>query len=502
MSDLYCKSITSLRRNLPPGSRLLLGDQILNGSAIKTSLSADDIISGQSAEEDEKDQIAEAAFGIGAGLNEDLFRIGEQLGPGDFVTEGGFEAGPNGIEVVHSGIGGEARVYAPGTSLDEGDLILNGTVTGPDGTTIEAPTTITGEGYVASGDGVVVSPGGADTDEMQDAYCSLQELAGTPEKGSRLEDALNELELDLEIPGLDFAWWVAIQKKLNQMMAIQGKFIAKTQSFVNLIELDPEDACKYVPDVNKLIKVIQRVLRTINTIRRILDKINKLIKKLKKVIKLLKWLFAPIRIVEAFLLAMQIIEGFAIMLDTAVRNLTDTSKVLPRLIALLQKILAQCASNRGAEAGLTKEECEAAGGVYVDRRPGDLGAAPVGGAADAFAGLTNEFDGLDDLITQAGEGFDDGREGFMGEGAELFAGDVIEQGQVLDPNGNVVDPIEYPFIVPYPGGYRAGVNGVTGNSDSVDLREDQVEQLLDSQILDLSDCLTEIEDLERTRNFS
>ena len=90
----------------------------------------------------------------------------------------------------------------------------------------------------------------------------------------------------------------------------------------------------------------------------------------------------------------------------------------------------------------------------------------------------------------------------MGEGAELFAGDVIEQGQVLDPNGNVVDPIEYPFIVPYPGGYRAGVNGVTGNSDSVDLREDQVEQLLDSQILDLSDCLTEIEDLERTRNFS
>lgn len=498
MADLFCKSITSVRRFLPAGSRLLLGDQILDGSAIKQSLSGEDVIN-QSAEEDLYDSIAEEAFGVGATLNNDLFNVGESITDG-FITEGGFVAGPDGVTVIHSGMGGEARLYAPGTDLLPGDLLLNGTAEDEFGNVIEAPARISSAAR-ATGDGAVVSPDGAAAGlgpDDEEAYCSLQELAGTPEKGSKLEDMVSELELDLDIPGMDFAWWVAIQKKLNEMMAIQGKFIAKTQSLVNLVDVEPDDACKYVPDVNKLIKVIQRVLRTINTIRRVLDKINKLIKKIKKVIKLLKWIFAPIRIVEAFLMIMQIIEGFAIMLDTAVRNLTDTSKVLPRLIALLQKVLAQCASNRGLEAGLTKEECEAAGGVYIERTPGDLGAARQGGGPDAFIGM--DIDNLDDLIAQANGDEGDLREGFFPEGSSLFPGDIVEEGNV-NMNGANLD-VEYPFIVPFGDDYTAGPGGIAGNSDGADLREQHIEQLLDSQILDLQDCMTELEDLERTRNFS
>ena len=63
MADLFCKSITSVRRFLPAGSRLLLGDQILDGSAIKESLSGEAVIN-QSAEEDLYDSIAEEALGL------------------------------------------------------------------------------------------------------------------------------------------------------------------------------------------------------------------------------------------------------------------------------------------------------------------------------------------------------------------------------------------------------------------------------------------------------
>ena len=54
---------------------------------------------------------------------------------------------------------------------------------------------------------------------------------------------------------------------------------------------------------------------------------------------------------------------------------------------MLQRILAQCMALRGAEAGLSKEQCEALGGVYVDRRLGDLGDAGSGGQLGGDLGL-------------------------------------------------------------------------------------------------------------------
>ena len=129
MAELYCKHITSAKRFLPAGSDLLLGDQITDGSAIKSGTGEG---SAQTDAELLKDQVAADIYGLDPSMV-DLFNRNSVLGPGDFVTEGGFEAGPNGAEVIHSGYGGEARSFAPGTNLKEGDLVVNGRVVGPNG---------------------------------------------------------------------------------------------------------------------------------------------------------------------------------------------------------------------------------------------------------------------------------------------------------------------------------------------------------------------------------
>ena len=481
MADLYCKNITSLKRHLPENATLLLGDQITEGSAIKNSSSAD--VKGISDEELLKNQIAGEIYGI-SGNMVDLFPIGSKIGPGDYVSETGFVAGPDGATVIHSGYGGEARAFASGTELRDGDILVNGWMRDENGNRIDAPANAT-NGSTVGDDGAVVSPGGADPDA--DEYCSLQELAGKPEEGSFLDDLASDLDIDMDIPGLDFAWWVVIQKKINELTALQGKFLAKTKNLVSLVELDPEDACKYVPDISKLLELMQKVQRTISKIKKVLRALNKLIKKLKKVIKLIKFLFAPIRLVEAFLFCLQIIEGMAIMLDQAYKNLSDTSKLLPQLISLLKKLLAQCATNRGAEAGLSAEECAKLGGVYVDRRPGDMGPTEGGQLEDQ----------LDELANSLGAEYDE--DDYMAPGLSLNPGDTVNTGTVVNDNG---DEFEAPFTVPDDGSdYSAGQDGASGESDNAALNEEELEALLDSQILDLNECMTELESMDKANNF-
>ena len=186
------------------------------------------------------------------------------------------------------------------------------------------------------------------------------------------------MDIDLDIPDLDMKWWFKIQKKINDLMAVQNKFMVRVQVLVDKIEVDPDRACDLVPDVNKLIQLIQKVERVISRISRLLRALSSLARKLKKIVKLLKWIFSPLKIVEAYFMVLGVINGIPQLLATAAQNMANSQRVMQSLLALLQKIIAQCMVNRGAEAGLTKEQCEAAGGVYVDRRLGDLGDS-VGG---------------------------------------------------------------------------------------------------------------------------
>ena len=67
------------------------------------------------------------------------------------------------------------------------------------------------------------------------------------------------------------------------------------------------------------------------------------------------------------------VNGIPILLAQAVKTLSNVTRILASVIAMLSKVLSQCAINRGSDAGLSKEECEEAGGIYVDRKIGDLG---------------------------------------------------------------------------------------------------------------------------------
>ena len=520
---LDCTHITSVKRHLAKNSNLLLGDQITGGSATKTSAGggagggaggAGGAAGGGSGTSDadlEINQVAAEIYGIDLTM-EQMHPVGTTLSTGDFITEDGFTADePDGVDVIHQGFGGEARVFAPGTHLNEGDLVINGKVIDGDGKSHYAPYQVSDDSSSVSSDGAVVSPGGAADD---DVYCSLDELAGKPPKDqTRLEDWLDEIDLELDLPGLDFTWWVPIQQKINELMQLTGKFIAKTQNLVSLVDLDPDEACKYLPDVSKLIEIMQKVLAAINRINAIMAKISKLIKKLKKALKLILWLFAPLRAVQVMLQAMQMIYGIPILLELAVKNMFDASKILPQLISLLQKIIAQCAMNRGMEAGLSKEECEALGGVYVDRRPGDLG--NVYDATGTGGDGTGDGTGGDGTGGGTGGGTPnldaniDPNLGFGDEGVDYFPplmplnpGDDLTSGNAEGPGGEILNA---PATIPFDAGdgdWSMDNSGGTGNSDNADINEDEIEAMLDSQILDMSECLTDLDDYLKTANFS
>lgn len=485
---LDCNNITSLKRNLSPGSTLLLGDQIVDGEAVFQG--ADSSPSGISEEEQLQNQAAADVYDIEL-TTTSMFNTGDTLGAGEYITEEGFIAGPNGIEVIHSGYGGDARIFAEGTTLDVGDIVVNGKVVDPDGNVLDAPVSIDKEGFKVGEGGAVVTPGGAEND---DAYCSLQELAGKPKKGDRLDDLSAKLDFDVNIPGLDGGWWIKIQKKINSLTMMQGKFLAKTQNLITLMEMEPDKACDLIPDVNKLVKLMNKVLKSIRKINKILKKINKTIKKIKKIVKLILKLIKPLRVVQAILFMIQMIEGIPIMIDAAIKNMTATQKILPQLIALLQKIVAQCAMNRGAEAGLSKEQCEKLGGVYVDRALGDLGNAS---SLEGAPGLPDPNADLDNLIDDLNED-DDGDNLYFPPNMELNAGDTLIDGVALGDGG---ETLQAPATIPSTGNWVMGEDGGAGVSDNGILSEEEIDAILDSQILDLSECMTELDDMIKTTSY-
>lgn len=485
---LDCNNITSLKRNLAPGSTLLLGDQIVDGEAIFQG--GESGPSGISEEEELQNQVAAEVYDVELSTTS-IFNSGDTLGAGDYITEDGFVAGPNGIEVIHSGYGGDARIYASGTLLEVGDIVVNGQVIDPDGNILDAPVSIDEEGYKVGEGGAIVTPGAAESD---DAYCSLQELAGKPEKGDRLDDLAAKLDFDVNIPGLKGDWWVKIQQKINGLTMMQGKFLAKTQNLITLMEMEPDKACDLVPDVNKLIKLMNKVLGTIRKINKLLKTISKTIKKIKKIVNLILKLIKPLRVVQAILFMIQVIEGIPMMIDAAVKNMTATERILPQLIALLSKIVAQCAMNRGAEAGLSKEQCEKLGGVYVDRQLGDLGDANALGGRTGLPDPNADLDNLLDDLTED----DDEDNLYFPPNMDLNPGDTLLDGIALGDGG---ETLQAPATIPSTGNWTMGEDGGAGVSENGILSEEEIDAILDRQILDLTDCMTELDDMIKTNSY-
>jgi len=484
MSELYCKNITSIKRTLPEGAKLMLGDHLVEGCALKVSSTTDP--RPVSEEELLKNRAAAKVFGLDPDDTSTsiLFPVGSKVHAETFIIEPGFEVCGGSAEVIHAGYGGEVRFFAPGSKLLSGDFIVNGWVYGPNGERLEAPYQVSSDGYTAGDDGAVISPSG---DEAE-PYCSLQELAGLARQGAKpVDDLIPDFDFDFEIPGLDMTWWVPIQKKINEITAIQGKLLAKVQNLTKLVDIDPDnDVCKYVPDAQKLMNIIREIQRVLIAIQKIAQAVRTIVNTIKRVIKILERIpkiGTAIKLSQVYLFIKQIISGFEIIFKIMIQNLTDTNKLIPQLLAALASIIAQCAMSRGLDSGLSKEECEKLGGVWVDRRLGDMGDAGGGDGNDVFRKFINELSEDTAMYLRPGLG--------------LNVGDEITSGCVVGPDGTVYNA---PFTIPAEG-YTVCDDGASGESEAAVLNQQELEAIINSQLVDLTDCLTKLEDYEKTSTY-
>ena len=504
---LDCNNITSLRRTLSSGAKLLMGDQVLSGCAIKVS---NTFTKSPVSEEEEKQNKAVAEiFDVSQDqIDMDplvVTPIGTKLIAPDpfFITEPGWEVCEGETaEVIHAGYGGEVRLFGAGADLLQGDLIVNGTIIGPDGTVYEAPFNVPGPGYRVGDEGAVVSPTGGGEED----YCSLQELAGNVRGEKRIIDIDIDLDLDLDIPGLDMSWWLPIQKKINEITQLQGKLVAKVQMLADKAKYDPEgDVCKYRPEAQKLLQLIRDIQRILSQIRRVVQAVRTAVNTVKRVIRIIESIFMvgkAVKLALVYMMIKQMVLGLAQMIDTLARSILDANRVLPALIATLSAMIQACANQRGLEDGLTKEDCEALGGTWIEgKRKGDMGdgsAGKYGSDLDAAVASLN-----DDLDL------------YLKPGLPLKEGDLITGGCVEGPEGqkvyvgNIPPEVEQEpehtyqvesFTIPGEGWSVCG-EGASGQSENATISEQEMRAILDAQIVDISACLTRIEDIQAPADF-
>ena len=173
----------------------------------------------------------------------------------------------------------------------------------------------------------------------------------------------------------------------------------------------------------------------------------------------------------------------------------------------------------------SKEQCEKLGGVYVERALGDLGDADATGA-----GLQNSNADLEGVI--GGLSGDDDDTSYFPPGMELEGGDTLNDGLAVGPGGEILDASDGPVTIPTGAGggvcslgpqyttkeaceaaggswsdgsddaqWVVGEDGGSGISDNGDLSEEEIDAALDLQILDLSECMTELDDMIKTQSY-
>ena len=504
---LDCKNITSIRRMLSGGAKLLMGDQVLSGCAIKVSNSFQR--EAVTEEEERQNKAVAEIFDISPNQLEldplVVTPIGTKLIAPEpfFITEPGWEVCEGATaEVIHAGYGGEVRLFGADADLLPGDLVVNGTIIGPDGTVYEAPFNIPGPGFKVGPDGGVVSPTGGGEED----YCNLQELAGNVRPETKRIIDIPDLDLDMDIPGLDMTWWVPIQEKINEVTSLQTKLVAKVQMLADKAKYDPKgDVCKYRPEAQKLLQLVRDIQRILSQIRRVVQAVRTAVNTVKRVIRIIESIFMigkAVKLAMVYLLIKQMIMGLAQMIETLAKSILDANRVLPVLIATLSAMIQACAQQRGLERGLSKEDCEALGGTWIEgKRKGDMGdgsAGKYGSELDAEVAKLN-----DDLDL------------YLKPGLALSEGDLITGGCVIGPEGErvYVGPIppvpeQEPehtyqtesFVIPGEGWFVCD-EGAAGQSDNATISEQEMNAILDAQIVDISACLTRIDEMQSTADF-
>jgi hypothetical protein len=201
---------------------------------------------------------------------------------------------------------------------------------------------------------------------------------------------------NLQIPDLE-AWMISgFTAKITELMSKLGQVLGKLQSEVDKIiskaKLDPEDVC--TPPVKNAIRNMLAVMKELMKLMPILKQIIKIIKLIQKVMKLvrkiLKW--TPpfiVPLVEKLLELLNIMGMVDMLISVLLKTVGRFTAILPMLQAQLMSILAMCAAQAGQPPPDNKEDCEAAGGTWID--PDELKKLQ-----DMYNKLSDEMSGVGD----------------------------------------------------------------------------------------------------------
>ena len=289
---------------------------------------------------------------------------GKEDWPYQFVADPGV-AGDDGAVVIWPDTGNDLLKYDEGedvpvgTSLHVGCVLEDGVVkcapykTQKESTAVEGPPQTRGE---------------EPDDGALKGFC-----VGSGNVNVPTEDE-NEWLLkmsNLEIPDLE-AWMLSgftakIQEMMGKLNQALGKLNAEVDKIMARATINPEDVC--TPPVKATIKKLLEVMAAIMELMPVLKQIIQVIKIIQKVIKIvrkiLKW--TPpfiVPIVEKLMEVLNIMGLVDMVVSMLLQTIGRFSTILPVLQAQLMSILAQCAGQVAGE--MTKEDCEAAGGTWID----------------------------------------------------------------------------------------------------------------------------------------
>jgi len=201
---------------------------------------------------------------------------------------------------------------------------------------------------------------------------------------------------NLEIPDLE-AWMLSgftaeITKLMSKLGQVLGKFQADVDKIMSKVKLNPDDFCTddMTDKIGKILEQMRALMKLIPILRQII-KIIKLIQKVMKLVeKILSW--APpyiVPIVKKLLEILNIMGMVDMLISVLLKTVGRFTAIIPMLQAQLMSILAMCAAQAGQPPPDNKEDCEAAGGTWID--PDDLK-----DLQDMYDKLSDEMSGVGD----------------------------------------------------------------------------------------------------------
>ena len=346
-----CRSIAGLRVDLGPGDPIIPGCELIEGSGIFVS----------------KEEF-----------------------PMMFAEVDGV-AGDNGAVVIWPDTGNDLFQYDEGESVPIGTTIHSGCVKYSDGEIQCAPPPFTTDRDSVAVAGPPPVDGSGDGEDK--GFC-----VGAGNVDMPSDDTMQWLTdlANLQVPDLEGWILSGFTAEITKLMSKLGQVLGKLQSEVDKIiskaKLDPEDVC--TPPVKNAIRNMLAVMKELMKLMPILKQIIKIIKKKKKVMKLvrkiLKW--TPpfiVPLVEKLLELLNIMGMVDMLISVLLKTVGRFTAILPMLQAQLMSILAMCAAQAGQPPPDNKEDCEAAGGTWID--PDELKKLQ-----DMYNKLSDEMSGVGD----------------------------------------------------------------------------------------------------------